>query len=95
MTPRARAVYAAIVVFVTVLAGFVGSLAYTNHVDQRRAASDRRNAEEQRKTAEQLHAAVCRVVNANIDSDRETPPQTASGKNKAAAWQELRGQFGC
>jgi uncharacterized membrane protein YcjF (UPF0283 family) len=92
---RAKVVYAAIVVFVTLLAGFVGNILYTNHVDARRAASDRANAAARERQGEQTRQLVCRLVLAQVQADEETPPVTTVGQNRAEAWRDLRVQFGC
>jgi uncharacterized membrane protein YcjF (UPF0283 family) len=95
VSPRAKAVYAAVVVFVTIIAGFIGNVLYTNHVDERRARSDRANTIARQKQAEQSKIVVCALINANVAADKESPPQTPAGKNKAEAWKTLKTQFGC
>lgn len=92
---RAKVVYALVAVFVTSIALAVANVAYTNYVDQRRADSARTGVEAQRRAAEQTKAGVCALVDANVQVYQETPPQTAAGKNLAAAWETLKVQFGC
>ena len=88
-------VYAAVVVFVTLVAVAVGNVAYTNHVDERRARSDREQRAAQQRAAEQTKAAVCSMITANVQVYVETPPQTAAGKNLAESYARLSAQFGC
>jgi hypothetical protein len=92
---RRKTVYAAVVVFVTLVAVGVGNVLYTNHVDGRRAESARAGAEAQRRAGEQVKAAVCSMILANVQVYRETPPPAAAGKNLAESWELLSTQFGC
>lgn len=92
---RAQQVYAAVVVFVTLVAVGVGNVLYTNHVDHRRAESARAAAAAQHRQAEATKAAVCALVLANVQVYDETPASTAAGKNAEAAWDALKTQFGC
>jgi energy-converting hydrogenase Eha subunit H len=92
---RSKVIYAAVVVFVTLVAVGVGNVLYTNHVDQRRVESARVAAEAQRRQAEQTLAAVCALVLANVQVYDETPATTAAGKNAEAAWDTLKTQFSC
>lgn len=90
-----RRVYAAVVVFVTMVGLFVSSIAYTNHVDERRERSDREQRAANQRSAEQTKAAVCSMILANVRVYDETPPQTTAGKNLAESWDLLSAQFGC
>lgn len=92
---RKNMIYAAVVVFATLVAVGVGNVLYTNHVDDRRAASARAGAEAQRRAGEQVKAAVCSMILANVRVYVETPPQTAAGRNLADSWALLSKQFGC
>lgn len=90
-----RRVYAAVVVFVTLVAVGLGNVLYTNHVDERRARSDREQRAANQRSAEQTKAAVCSMILANVRVYDETPPQTTAGKNLAESWDLLSAQFGC
>jgi hypothetical protein len=71
------------------------TIAYVDRVDDRREASARVAAEDQRRASEQSRAIVCALINANVRVYEETPPQTAAGRNLAGAWIELKLQLGC
>jgi hypothetical protein len=90
-----RLVYALVAVFVTTVGLAVANVEYTNHVDERRAASDRANAAAGHQSAVQTLQAVCALVEAQIAAYQETPPKTAAGQNSARAWLDLERQFGC
>lgn len=88
-------IYAAVVVFVTLVVVAVGNVLYTNYVDDRRQASARAGVEAQRRAGEQVKAAVCSMILANVRVYDETPPQTLAGRNLADSWNLLSKQFGC
>lgn len=92
---RRKMIYAAIVIFVTLVAGTVGNVLYTNYVDDRRQASARAGVEAQRRAGEAVKAAVCSMVLANVRVYDETPPTTPAGRNLADSWDLLSAQFGC
>lgn len=92
---RRDRVYAAVVVFVTLMAVGLGNVLYTNHVDERRAASERAGKAAQRRAAEQTKAAVCAMILANVTVYDETPPTSPAGRNLAESWDLLSAQFGC
>jgi hypothetical protein len=83
-----RLIYALVVVFVTSVALAVANVAYTNHVNEARERDRARQGE-------QARAAVCALINANVDVYAETPPQTAAGVNLLESWRTLKAQFGC
>lgn len=88
-------VYAAVVVFVTLVAVAIGNVAYTNHVDGRRARSAEQARRAQVEQGEQTLAVVCRLVVAQVDAYADQPPQTAVGRNVAETWALLKVQLGC
>ena len=92
---RRNVVYAGVVVFVTVVAMGIGNVAYTNHVDERRRASDRAARAAQQRAGEQVKAGVCAMILANVRVYDETPPSTPAGRNLAESWDLLKVQFGC
>ncbi len=71
------------------------TIAYVGQVDHRRAQSARQAQEAQRRAGEQVKAAVCAMVLANVRVYQETPPQTAAGRNLADSWELLSVQFDC
>ncbi len=85
---RAKVVYAVIVVFVAFVGVGVGNVAYTNYVDERRAAGDR-------AAAKAARAASCDLVVAFDELYKETPPTTPAGVRVAAVWARYRAQLGC
>jgi type II secretory pathway pseudopilin PulG len=71
------------------------TIAYVQRVDDRREQSARQAQEAQRRAGEQVKAAVCSMILANVRVYDETPPQTLAGKNLADSWDLLSRQFGC
>jgi hypothetical protein len=84
----AKLVYALVLVFVTTLAvGFL-NIAYTNHVDERRAAGDR-------SAAKAARSASCDLVVAFDELYKETPPSTPAGTRVAEVWARYRALLNC
>lgn len=90
---RAKQVYAAIVIFLTVVGLFVSNVAYTNHVDGRRAAADRAAAAARAQQGVQIQAALCAAVTAMIVVYEGAA--TPVGQQVRQAWTDLGQRFGC
>jgi type II secretory pathway pseudopilin PulG len=71
------------------------TIAYVQQVDERREQSARQAQEAQRRAGEQVRAAICSMILANVRVYDETPPQTLAGRNLADSWDALSVQFGC
>ena len=80
---RAR-VYAAVVVFVTLVVLGLGNWAYIRHVDQ---VAEERNVQRARE--------ICGLIVVLDDAYRETPPTTALGRNVALEIHAYRARLGC
>lgn len=99
-----RRVYTLIVALVAALGLLASNVAYTNLVDQRRAASDRRQRAADEKVAQavtrerdriaaQTKARMCSLITAmQAVYDH---PETQTGRDAQLAWQDLATQFGC
>lgn len=81
---RRGRVYAAVVVFVTLVAVAIGNVAYTNHVDQR---AEQRNLERTRE--------ICGLIVVLDDAYRQTKPTTPLGQNIADEIHHYRQRLGC
>lgn len=81
---RARTVYAAVVVFVTLVAVSLLNVAYTNHVDRQ---AEQRNIERVRE--------ICGLIVVLDDAYQQTPPATSVGRNVADEIHRYRERLGC
>lgn len=80
----ARRVYAAVVVFVTLVVAVVGNWTYINHVDRQ---AEQRNVERTRE--------ICGLITVLDDAYQGTPPTTALGRNVADEIHRYRLRLGC
>ncbi len=90
-----RAVPTLIISLIGVFLALGLTVAYVGRVDARREASARSATEAQRRAGEQVKAAVCSMILANVRVYDETPPSTPAGRNLAESWDLLSVQFGC
>lgn len=81
---RARQVYAAVVVFVTMVVLAIGNWAYTNYVDRQ---AERRNVDRARE--------ICGLIVVLDDAYAVTPPATPVGQHLAAEIHRYRVALGC
>lgn len=81
---RARQVYAAVVVFVTLLVLGVGNWAYIQHVDHQ---AEQRNVDRARE--------ICGLIVVLDDAYQQTKPTTQLGKNVAGEIHAYRVRLGC
>lgn len=81
---RARAVYATIVVFVTLVGLVLVGVQYVDHVDHR---SEQRNIDRARE--------ICGLISVLDDAYRDTPPTTPLGRNVASEVHAYRLKLGC
>lgn len=76
--------YAALVVFVTLVVGAVGNWAYIQHVDRQ---AERRNVERARE--------ICGLIVVLDNAYQQTPPTTPVGRNLADEIHRYRVRLGC
>lgn len=81
---RARQVYAAVVVFVTLVAVAIGNWAYTNYVDRQ---AEQRNLQRSRE--------ICGLLVVLDNVYQQTPPTTPVGRNVAEEIHRYRLALGC